>query len=379
MQRIAVLGSTGSVGRQALDVIAAHPAAFEVTTLAAGSNVQELARQALTFRPRRAIIADGSKLGELRAALAGTPVEVAAGADAIACAASESAVDCIVAAMTGVVGLPSSLAAVQAGKRLALANKESMVAAGPLLRAAAAASGAIILPVDSEHSAIFQCLMAGRHAEVRRLILTASGGPFRQRPLDTFGSITVEEALRHPTWNMGPKISVDSATMMNKALEIIEARFLFDLPAAQIDVVVHPQSIVHSMVEFKDGTVMAQMSLADMRLPLRYALSWPERWQADAPGFTAAKFANLQFEEPDEQKFPALRLGKIAAERGGTAGAVLNAANEAAVALFMSGTLAFPEIARRVGDVLEAHRIIDVPDLHEIMAADHWAREEVVR
>lgn len=379
MQRIAVLGSTGSVGRQALDVIAAHPAAFEVTTLAAGSNVQELARQALTFRPRRAIIADGSKLGELRAALAGTPVEVVAGADAIACAASESAVDCIVAAMTGVVGLPSSLAAVQAGKRLALANKESMVAAGPLLRAAAAASGAIILPVDSEHSAIFQCLMAGRHAEVRRLILTASGGPFRQRPLDTFGSITVKEALRHPTWNMGPKISVDSATMMNKALEIIEARFLFDLPAAQIDVVVHPQSIVHSMVEFKDGTVMAQMSLADMRLPLRYALSWPERWQADAPGFTAAKFANLQFEEPDEQKFPALRLGKIAAERGGTAGAVLNAANEAAVALFMSGTLAFPEIARRVGDVLEAHRIIDVPDLHEIMAADHWAREEVVR
>ncbi len=379
MQRIAVLGSTGSVGRQALDVIAAHPSAFEVDSLAAGSNVAELARQAKLFNPRRAIIADTSKWELLRSALADLSIEVAAGAEAIAEAAGHRDVDCVVAAMTGVVGLPSSLAAVRAGKRLALANKESMVAAGPLLRAAAAASGAVILPVDSEHSAIFQCLMAGQHAEVKRLILTASGGPFRQRPRDSFDAITVEEALRHPTWNMGPKISVDSATMMNKALEVIEARFLFDLPAAQIEVVVHPQSIVHSMVEFQDGTVMAQMSLADMRLPLRYALSWPERWQADAPGFSAAKFANLQFEEPDELKFPALRLGKLAAERGGTAGAVLNAANEAAVALFMAGTLTFPEITRRVGAVLEAHRVIDAPDLQEIMNADRWAREEVVR
>lgn len=379
MQRIAVLGSTGSVGRQALDVVKAHPGAFEVEILAAGSNVRELAEQVFAFRPRKVLIADPSCHAALQDAVRGTATEVLSGAAAIASAAADPKVDCVVAAITGVAGLPASLAAVRAGKRLALANKESMVVAGPLLQASAKESGAVILPVDSEHSAIFQCLMSGRHSEIRRLILTASGGPFRTRARETFDAITPAEALRHPTWNMGPKISVDSATMMNKALEIVEARYLFDVNVEQIAVTVHPQSIVHSMVEFIDGTVMAQMSPADMRLPLRYALSWPQRWSADAPGFSPTTFAQLHFEDPDESKFPALRLGRLAAQRGGTAGSVLNAANEVAVALFMSGKIRFPEIAERVGRALEQHRVVDAPDLEQIMTADREAREEVLR
>ncbi len=379
MQKVAIFGSTGSVGRQALAVIDAHPGEFQVVVLAAGSSAAALAEQVRRFRPAHVVLGDEAALPALRAALSGVDVAIHAGAEDLAACAALPEVDCVIAAMTGVRGLPVSLAAVTAGKRLALANKESMVAAGPLLRAAAARSGAQILPVDSEHSAIHQCLSAGTPEEVARIILTASGGPFRTRSADTFAQITVAEALRHPTWSMGPKISIDSATMMNKALEIVEARHLFDIEAERIAVTVHPQSVVHSLVEFRDGTVMAQMSAPDMRLPLQYAMSWPRRMAFPAPGFQVSLFQTLTFEEPDFQRFPSLLLGMDAARRGGTAGAVLNAANEIAVERFVAGEINFPAISEHVGRVLARHRCVAADSVRTVLDADHWAREEMLR
>ncbi|MSR74037.1 MAG: 1-deoxy-D-xylulose-5-phosphate reductoisomerase [Planctomycetes bacterium] len=379
MQKVAIFGSTGSVGRQALAVVDEHPQEFSVAVLAAGASVDALVEQARRYRPQHVVVGDTAALGALQDALAGSGILLHSGAQGLAECAALPDVDCVVAAITGIRGLPVSVSAVQAGKRLALANKESMVAAGPLLRAAAAKSGSEIIPVDSEHAAIFQCLMAGSREEVRRIILTASGGPFRTRRADTFASITVAEALRHPTWSMGPKISIDSATMMNKALEIVEARHLFDMEADKIAVVVHPQSVVHSMVEFQDGAVIAQMSAPDMRLPLQYAMSWPRRLQSSTPGFHVSIFQSLTFEEPDVQRFPSLLLGLDAARRGGTAGAVLNAANEVAVERFVRGEINFLSVFEHVGRVLARHQCVAADSVQTVLDADCWAREEMLR
>jgi 1-deoxy-D-xylulose-5-phosphate reductoisomerase len=294
-------------------------------------------------------------------------------------AVSSSAVDVVVAAIVGSAGLRGTWAAVEAGKVVALANKETLVMAGSLVTQRARQTGATILPVDSEHSAIFQALSAGRRQEVRRVILTASGGPFRSHSPAALAHVTVEEALAHPTWNMGRKITIDSATLMNKALEIIEARWLFDLRADQIDVVIHPQSIVHSLVEFVDGSVVAQLSPPDMRLPIQYALSYPERWPSEARKLDWAQQISFSFFPPDFERFPALKLGLDAATQGGTAGAVLSAANEAAVSAFLAGELQFSEIVPTCRRVLDRHPFNPSPTLEQLFELDRWAREEVLQ
>jgi 1-deoxy-D-xylulose-5-phosphate reductoisomerase len=293
--------------------------------------------------------------------------------------AGHAEVDTVVCAIVGAAGLRGALAALETGKRVALANKETLVVAGPLVPQLAARTGARLIPVDSEHSAVFQCLEAGRRADLKRIVLTASGGPFRGRSAAQLRDVTVEQALDHPTWKMGPKITIDSATMMNKALEIIEARWLFGLDAGQIDVVVHPQSIVHSLVEFVDGSTVAQLSPPDMRLPIQYALTYPERWPGVCPTMDWTRASQLTFEPPDFDAFPALELGFEVARRGGTCGAVLNAANEVAVDRFLKGELRFPDITSACRDVLQQHQFDPSPTLAELLAADRWARQETLR
>lgn len=376
-RRLALFGSTGSIGRNALRVVDALPGAFRPTVLAAWRSAEELAAQAVTYAPHVVAIGDEAREADLRRALpAGFRGEVRSGAAALAELAGGADVDVVLNAVTGAAGLPVSLFAVRAGKRLALANKESLVAAGPLVMAEARRTGAEIIPVDSEHSALFQALQAGRRHEVRRLILTGSGGPFRTRPADTFASVTRAEALKHPTWSMGPKITVDSATLMNKALEIVEARWLFDAAEDEIDVVIHPQSVVHSMVLFRDGSVVAQMSKPDMRTAIQYALTYPARLPSDLETYSVSAFASLTFEEPDRAKFPSLDLGRRAARDGGVAGAALNAANERAVELFLDGAIPFPEIFRRVARAVERAPRVAAPDLAAVLEADRRAREE---
>jgi 1-deoxy-D-xylulose-5-phosphate reductoisomerase len=294
-------------------------------------------------------------------------------------ATGDGAIDIVLAAIVGSAGLRSTWAAVAAGRRVAIANKETLVMAGPLVMELAEQTGAIVLPVDSEHSAVFQCLQAGRREQLKRIILTASGGPFRRHSREEIERVTVEEALRHPNWNMGPKITIDSATMMNKALEIIEARWLFNLRPDQIDVVVHPQSIVHSMVEFVDGSIIAQLSPPDMKLPIQYALHYPERCAGPAAKLDLSQPMSLDFEPPDEERFPALRLGREAAFAGGTAGAVLNAANEAAVECFLAGKLPFSQIVPVCRRTIEEHDFEAHPNLDRLVMLDRWARAEVLR
>jgi 1-deoxy-D-xylulose-5-phosphate reductoisomerase len=378
VRRVAIFGSTGSVGQNALRVVEALPEAFQVTVLAACRSTAELAAQAARFAPAVLALGDKDRAADLRAALPPSfRGEIVAGHEDLAEAAGRPDVDVVLNAITGAAGLAVSLRALSAGKMLALANKESLVAAGPLLVAQAARTGAQIVPVDSEHSALHQALKSGRPHEVRELILTASGGPFRQRPRGSFASITRAEALNHPTWRMGPKISVDSATLMNKALEVVEARWLFDTPADRIRVAIHPQSVVHSMVVFRDGSVVAQMGAPDMRLPIQYALSYPDRLPSDRPGFDPAAFSGLTFEEPDFERFPSLELGFRAARSGGLVGTVLNAANERAVDLFLAGEIAFPEIFERVRAALDEFRDPGEVSLESVLEADRWAREEV--
>ncbi|HYC78614.1 MAG TPA: 1-deoxy-D-xylulose-5-phosphate reductoisomerase [Planctomycetota bacterium] len=376
-RRLALFGSTGSIGKNALRVVDDLAGVFEVAVLAAWRSVDALAEQAARLRPAVVAVGDPRLEDDLRRALPRDfRGDVRSGPAALAELALRDDVDCVLNAVTGAAGLPVTLAAVRAGKRLALANKESLVAAGPLVMAEAARSGAEIVPVDSEHSALFQALQAGRRDEVKKLILTGSGGPFRTRPRETFASVTRDEALKHPTWTMGPKITVDSATLMNKALEIVEARWLFDAPADQIDVVIHPQSIVHSMVLFQDGSVVAQMSRPDMRTAIQYALTWPRRLPSPLETYSVPAFANLTFEEPDVRKFPSLRFGRRAAVEGGLAGAVLNAANEKAVELFLEGRIAFPEIFERVERTLDRTPSGVATSLDDVLAADAWARAE---
>ena len=374
---MAVLGSTGSIGMSTLDVIEAAPDRFTPHLLAAQRSVGKLLEQARRLRPRWVVVTDPAAAATIGAASLPAGTRLAVGADALDDLVRDPAVDRVVSAIVGAAGLRSTWAAVAEGKTVALANKETLVMAGPLVMRLAARTGAAILPVDSEHSAIQQALCSGTGAEVRRIVLTASGGPFRTRPAETFAAITPEEALRHPTWSMGPKITIDSATMMNKALELIEARWLFGLPASKLAVVVHPQSIVHSLVEFVDGAVIAQLGPPDMRLPIQYALLFPERVAGPAKRLDFAATMRLDFEPPDLERFPAVRLGHEAASRGGTAGAVLNAANEEAVRGFLEGAVRFTDITEICSRVLAEHPFQDNPTLDDVGRLDAWARQEV--
>ena len=375
--RVAVLGSTGSIGTSTLDVIAASGGRFSCHLLAAHRSVGPLLEQAAAVNPRWVVVVDPEAAAGIGPAALPAGTRLAVGPEALDDLVRDDAIDRVVSAIVGAAGLRSTWAALEAGKTVALANKETLVMAGPLVMRLAERTGARILPVDSEHSAIHQALCSGTAAEVRRIVLTASGGPFRTRSAETLAAVTPAEALRHPTWSMGPKITIDSATMMNKALELIEARWLFGVPAATLEVLVHPQSIVHSMVEFVDGSVLAQMSPPDMRLPIQYALSYPRRVPGPARRFDFTRPWALEFEPPDPQRFPAVRLGHEAAARGGTAGAVLNAANEEAVRGFLAGRLRFTDIAAVCGRLLDQHAFQEDPDLDEVRRLDAWARQEV--
>lgn len=381
-----IAGSTGSVGTQALDVLRADPGRFELAALGARSSVTLLAEQAREFRPARVVVADATKVAELRA-LVPAETEVLAGEDALADQAREAEV--VLNAVVGFAGLRVTLATLEAGRRLALANKESLVAGGPIVQRAWATPGAELVPVDSEHSALHQCLaavgLAGtrpparRHgptemAGLRRLVITASGGPFRGRSAEQLKAVTVEDALAHPTWNMGPKITVDSSTLMNKGLEVIEAHLLFGVPYDRIQVVVHPQSVVHSMVEMTDGATIAQLSMPDMRLPIGYALTYPERMGASFGAIDWATLGRLEFDVPDYEAFPSLSLAYEAGRRGGTAPACLNGANEVAVAAFLSGRLGWADIPIVVEQALARHSGGEPRDLADVLAADKEGR-----
>jgi len=374
-----VLGSTGSVGTQALDVVRSMPDRFRVVGLAAGSRWQALARQVEEFRPEVVALAQDEAAGRLARSLDGSGVGVLSGPEGLRRLASWEGADLVLSAVSGTAGLPAALAALETGKTLALANKEAVVSGGPLLCETAARTGALLLPVDSEHSAIFQLLAGVDRSEVERVILTASGGPFRGMSAGQMAHVTPQQALRHPTWRMGRKITVDSANLMNKALEVVEARWLFDLAPDRISVLIHPQSVVHGMLEMADGSVLAHMGAADMRLPILYAFAYPDRLSGPARRLDLGGIAKLEFEEPDLDAFPALALGYRVARAEGTSGAVLCAANERAVEAFLRGRIAFTDIARLVRAVLDRHQVILRPGLEAITEADRWARQEAER
>ena len=377
-KNIAILGSTGSIGRSTLDVVRACCDRLRIVGITGHANLELLSRQAQEFQPAVTVVSDPQKAATFQ--LAGCPeTTVLSGQAGICELVTREDVDLVVSAIVGSAGLRGTWAAIEAGKTIALANKETLVTAGPLVMQLASDCGVDILPVDSEHSAIFQALKSGRGKEVSRVVLTASGGPFRNHSAERLGDVTIEDALAHPTWDMGPKITVDSATMMNKALEIIEARWLFGLSIDKIDVVVHPQSIVHSMVEYCDGSILAQMSPPDMKLPIQYAMSYPERWEGPAEKIDLTQAFHCEFHPPDYERFPALLLGREVAERGGSCGAVLNAANESAVAGFLDGRLKFTEIVAACRDVLNYHDYDPNPNLEQLIALDQWAREEILR
>src|SRR5580765_3989468 len=379
LHRIAVLGSTGSIGTNCLEVIGALPERLNLLGLAARSSWQLLGRQSERFAPRWAVLSDASLRDIVPRNAFSMKTELLFGPEGVERLAADPEIDVIVAGIVGAAGLAGTWAALEAGKRVCIANKETLVVAGPLVMDLARRRGGQVLPVDSEHSAIFQALQAGRSAEVRRIVLTASGGPFREMSAEGLRQVTPAMALAHPTWNMGRKITVDSATMMNKALEAIEAKWLFGLEVDQIEVVVHPQSVVHSFVEFVDGSVIGQLSPPDMKLPIQYALTWPDRMAGLSPKLDWAKRFQLEFEPPDFERFPALGLGFEVARRGGTCGAVLNAANEAAVERFLNNNLKFCDIPRACRAVLEAHDYDPSPSLADLFDHDRKARQEIAR
>jgi 1-deoxy-D-xylulose-5-phosphate reductoisomerase len=374
-----LLGSTGSIGTSALDVIGHLPERLEVAGLAAHSKWEQLAEQCRAFRPRLAVLCDPGAFRQADRMAFPRETELLGGPEAVAKLAAAADVDVVLSAVVGAAGLAGTWAALEAGKTVALANKETLVVGGPLVTELATLRGAKLLPVDSEHSAIFQALGGHSPGDVTRVVLTASGGPFRGKTAAELESVGPQQALRHPTWQMGPKITVDSATLMNKALEVIEARWLFGLRPEQIDVIVHPESVVHSFVEFADGSVMAQLSPPDMRLPIQLALLHPARIAGPAKKLDWQSLSALHFEPPDRETFQALDLGFEVARRGGTCGAVLNAANEAAVERFLAGGLPFLDIARCCRAVLDAHNYDPRPTLERLLALDRWARQEVVR
>ncbi len=376
---VAVLGSTGSIGRNTLEVIEASAGRLRAVALSAHASTELLLAQARQFHPDRILVTDPKSAASQDWAALPDNIELLKGPEAVAELVTDPRVDIVVSAIVGSAGLQGTWAALEAGKTVALANKETLVVGGPLVTRLAEEKQARLLPVDSEHSAVFQALQAGRRDEVRRIILTASGGPFLDYSSEQLAQVTPEDALAHPTWNMGPKITVDSATMMNKALEIVEARWLFDLGSDQIGVMIHPQSIVHSMVEYKDGSVIAQLSPPDMKLPIQYALNWPDRREGVAEKLDWSRAMQLQFEPPDFERFTALKLGLEVAGAGGTAGAVLNGANEAAVAAFLKGRLGFHEIVPACQSIVDHHTFDPDPTLEEVLELDRWARQEVLR
>jgi 1-deoxy-D-xylulose-5-phosphate reductoisomerase len=378
-KRIAILGSTGSIGSNALEVVQHLGEPYRAVGLSAHRQTGKLLDQARRHHPTAVAITHDRPDPQLVANLRETGAEVLSGPEAMERLVSRADVDLVLAAVVGAAGLPAVLAAVRAGKTLALANKESLVVGGSLLVPEARRRGVRILPVDSEHSAIFQAMQCGRLEEVSRVILTASGGPFRNAPADMIEKATLDDALKHPTWRMGTKITIDSATMFNKALELIEACWLFDLPPEKVEVVIHPESVVHSMVEFIDGSVIAQLSPPDMRTPIQYAFTYPDRRAGQGRRLTTQERFALHFEPPDPARFPALRLAYDVARLGGSAGAVLNAANEAAVAAFATGQIAFGEISRLVEFTIDRHRVRleRSPTLSDLLEADKWARETV--
>ncbi|MEZ6052020.1 MAG: 1-deoxy-D-xylulose-5-phosphate reductoisomerase [Planctomycetaceae bacterium] len=374
-KHIAILGSTGSIGTSCLDVVRALSDEVRVHGLTAHTRWQQLSEQCREFGPRQIALGNAEISAAIHNGSFGS-AEVVYGQEGIERVATHPDVNFVVSGIVGAAGLRGTWAAVQAGKSIGLANKETLVVAGSIIADQMRKTDASLIPIDSEHSAIFQALQCGRRSDVRRVILTASGGPFRGWSKSQLAEVTPEKALAHPTWNMGPKITIDSATMMNKALEVIEARWLFDLDVEQIDVVIHPQSIVHSMVEFVDGSVMAQMSPPDMRLPIQYALTYPERYPGISPRMDFTQVQTLEFIPPDREAFPALELGFEVARRGGTCGAVLNAANEVAVSRFLNGDLRFVDIPRVCREVLNNHDYDPHPSLDELFRQDTWAREE---
>jgi 1-deoxy-D-xylulose-5-phosphate reductoisomerase len=378
-RRVVVLGSTGSIGTSCLEVVAGLGGRLEVLGLSAHSHWEALFNQAERWHPRWVTVTDPRAALRLDPGRLGGQTRLLFGDDGIATMVSDPEVDVVVTAIVGAAGLAGTWAALEAGKTVAVANKETLVMAGPLVMELASRRGARLLPVDSEHSAIFQAMQSGQRGEVERVVLTASGGPFRGRKASALAEVTVADALCHPTWRMGPKITVDSATLMNKALEVIEARWLFGLAPEQIEVIIHPESVIHSFVEFRDGSVVAQLSPPDMRLPIQYALTYPQRVPGPARRLNWRQLGAWHFEQPDQDTFPALQLGYEVARRGGTCGAVLNAANEAAVGRFLAGDLRFLDIPQVCREVLGNHHYSARPTLAELDAADRWARQEVAR
>ena len=373
---ISVLGSTGSIGRQTLDV--ANRLGLSVCALTAGSHVDRMAEQCRAFRPKLAVMATQELAEQLAQRLADLPIEIRFGADGLLAAASMPEADTVITAVVGMVGLEPTLAAIQAGKRIGLANKETLVCAGELVMHAAEQYGAEIIPVDSEHSAIFQCLAGCRdRSQIRRLILTCSGGPFYGKRREALAYVTRADALRHPNWRMGPKITVDCATLMNKGLELMEAMHLYRLPAEQVDIVIHRQSVVHSLVEYRDGAILAQLGSPDMRLPIQLALTWPDRVPCPAPELDLLTCGPLTFDRPDLETFPCLKLAMEAAKAGGTAGAVLSGANEVAVGLYLLDQVGCYDIYNLVKQAMDAVPFVKKPSLDQILAADRLAREAV--
>ncbi len=378
MKKVVLLGSTGSIGTSTIKVAEDLPDRIRLIGLAAGNNLDLLLEQTRKHRPEAVCISDPQKAKAARDAL-GTATEVHSGAEGLIKMATLPAADIVLIAIVGTAGLQPALAAIRAGKDIAIASKEILVMAGEIVMEEARKQGVSVLAVDSEHSAIFQCLEDKPPGSVRQLWLTASGGPFRNKPKEEFAGITVECALKHPSWVMGRKITIDSATLFNKGLEMIEARWLFDIEMARVKVVVHPQSVVHSMVEFVDGSMLAQLSTPDMCLPIQYALTYPERARSERVQTNLAKLGSLTFEEPDEERFPALSLARRAGEEGGTLPAVLNAANEVAVESFVQRRINFPQITETVRRTMEQHRVVPHPTLNQILEADAWARAEAGR
>jgi 1-deoxy-D-xylulose-5-phosphate reductoisomerase len=372
-RKIAILGATGSIGKSTLDLVDRNRDRFQVTAVTAATNVEALAEIVRRTGAGLAVVADESRFEALAELLVGTNCRAAAGEAALLEAAAGEA-ELVIAAIVGCAGLKPVMAAVELGRTVALANKEALVTAGALMTDAAAASGAVLLPVDSEHNAIFQCLAGSRAEDVSRIILTASGGPFRTASAETISAATPAQAVAHPNWSMGAKISVDSATLMNKGLELIEAHFLFGLPSAQLEVLIHPQSVVHSLVEFIDGSVLAHLGSPDMRIPIAYALAWPERMGTPAQRLDLTSIARLDFEAPDLQRFPALRMAREALEAGGAAPVVLNAANEVAVAGFLAGAIRFPEIATVVQEALNASGYDAPTSISDVLEIDRVTR-----
>jgi 1-deoxy-D-xylulose-5-phosphate reductoisomerase len=380
MKRLAILGSTGSIGVNTLEVVRQFPEEFEILALAAaGTNLALLCEQIKQFKPRLVSVRDQERAHAFREALSGERVEIVYGVEGLIQAATLSGVDLVVLSVVGSIGIHPLLAAIQEGKDIALANKESIVTAGEIVMKKAQEKGVAILPIDSEHSAIFQALGSTLTGEgVKRIILTASGGPFYTVPAEALKKVSPQEALAHPVWDMGPKISVDSATLMNKGLEVIEAHWFFQVLPEQIEVVIHPQGVVHSLVEYVDGSIIAQLSIPDMRIPIAYALSYPQRLAIDLPALNLAELNHLTFDPPDYEKFPCLKLAYQALDNGGTMPAVLNAANEVAVEAFLQGGISFDEIPRVVASTMEKHRTTPLRGVEDALEADRWAKERAL-